>query len=170
MINYIATNDRKPAQSGCVGWGRTARQLHHHHPVCLVGIEYGLIKGSGGLRKGIAVWTAWHKEEISHRWLYFCSNCSRAYRSIGSIDQADLEVPDMFIFVSIGSGSGRGSMSYGTNSQVGIDITSEIGYMNSFEKNLMAFGRFNIGEELRWSSFSKTFDLRELPRIDTMKM
>jgi len=61
-------------------------------------------------------------------------------------------------------------MSYGTNSQVGIDITSEIGYMNSFEKNLMAFGRFNIGEELRWSSFSKTFDLRELPRIDTMKM
>jgi hypothetical protein len=33
--------------------------------------------------------------------------------------------------------------------------------MNSVGKNLMANGRFNIGEEVQGSSFSKTFDVRE---------
>jgi hypothetical protein len=91
-----------------------------------------------------------------------------AYRSIGSVDQADLEVPDTFSFLAIGSGSGSGSMSFGANSLVGIGTTRELGYTNSVSKNLMASGRFNLGEEVQWSSFSKTFDVQEQPRIDTM--
>jgi hypothetical protein len=52
-------------------------------------------------------------------------------------------------------------MSFGANSLVGIGTTRELGYMNSVGKNLMAGGRFNIGEEVQWSSFSKTFDIQE---------
>jgi hypothetical protein len=79
-----------------------------------------------------------------------------SYRSVGSIDQADLEMPDTFSFVAIGSGSGSGSMSFGSMSLAGIGTTNELGYTNSFGRNLMASGRFNIGEEVQWSSFSKT--------------
>jgi len=83
------------------------------------------------------------------------------YQSIGSVDQADLEIPDSFTVVAIGSGSGSGSMSFGAKSLAGIGTTRELGYMNSVGKNLMANGRFNSGEEVQWSSFSKTFDVRE---------
>ena len=82
-----------------------------------------------------------------------------AYRSVGSIDQADLEMPDAFAFTAIGSGSGFGSLSFGSSSLAGIGTTTELGYVNSIGKDLMASGRFNIGEEVRWSSFSKTFDV-----------
>jgi len=84
-----------------------------------------------------------------------------AYRSVGSIDQADLEIPDTFTFTAIGSGSGIGSISFSARSLAGIGSTSELGYMNSIGKNLMANGRFNIGEDVHWSSFSKTFDVQE---------
>jgi hypothetical protein len=84
-----------------------------------------------------------------------------AYRSTGSIAQADLEIPDTFTFTAIGSGSGMGSMSFGSRSLAGIGNTTELGYMNSIGKNLMAGGRFNIGEDVYWSSFSKTFDIGE---------
>ena len=82
-----------------------------------------------------------------------------AYRSVGSIDQADLEMPDAFAFTAIGSGSGFGSLSFGSSSLAGIGTTTELGYVNSIGKDLMASSRFNIGEEVRWSSFSKTFDV-----------
>jgi hypothetical protein len=84
-----------------------------------------------------------------------------SYRSIGSVDQADLEIPDTFTFVAIGSGSGSGSMSFGARSLAGIGTTRELGYTNSVGKNLMANGRFNIGDDVRLTSFSKTFDLQE---------
>jgi len=79
-----------------------------------------------------------------------------AYRSAGTIDQADMEIPDMFAFTAIGSGSGMGSMSFGSRSLAGIGTTAELGYVNSIGKDLMANGRFNIGEDVRWTSFSKT--------------
>ena len=82
-----------------------------------------------------------------------------SYRSIGSIAQADLKMPDSFVFTAIGSGSGTGSFSFGARSLVGIGNTTEIGYVNSIGKDLMANGRFNIGEDVRWSSFSGTFDV-----------
>ncbi len=81
-----------------------------------------------------------------------------SYRSIGSIAQADLELPDSFAFTAIGSGSGTGSFSFGARSLAGIGNTNELGYMNSIGKDLMANGRFNIGEDVRWISFAKTFD------------
>ena len=82
-----------------------------------------------------------------------------SYRSIGSISQADLEMPDSFAFTAIGSGSGTGSFSFGARSLAGIGNTTELGYMNSIGKDLMANGRFNIGEDVRWTSFAKTFDV-----------
>ncbi|MEI6841488.1 MAG: hypothetical protein WCK53_09490 [Methanomicrobiales archaeon] len=82
-----------------------------------------------------------------------------AYRSVGSIVQADLEMPDAFSFTAIGSGSGFGSISFGSRSLAGIGSTSELGYANSIGKDLMANGRFNIGEDVRWTSFAKTFDV-----------
>jgi len=82
-----------------------------------------------------------------------------AYRSVGSVDQADLEMPDSFGFTAIGSGSGFGSISFGSRSLAGIGSTTELGYVNSIGKDLMAHGRFNIGEDVRWTSFAKTFDV-----------
>ena len=81
------------------------------------------------------------------------------YRSVGSIDQADLEMPDSFSFTAIGTGSGTGSFSFGARSLAGIGTTTELGYVNSIGKDLMANGRFNIGEDVRWTSFAKTFDV-----------
>ncbi|MEI7433553.1 MAG: hypothetical protein WCJ93_04795 [Methanomicrobiales archaeon] len=78
------------------------------------------------------------------------------YRSVGSVVQADLEIPDTFTFAAIGSGSGMGSMRFGSRSLAGIGTTTELGYVNSIGKNLMANGRFNIQEDIHWSSFSKT--------------
>ena len=83
-----------------------------------------------------------------------------AYRSTGSIDQADLDLPDTFTLTAIGTGSGIGSMSYGSRSLAGIGTTGDLGYTNSVGKNLMASGRFTVGEDMQWSSFSKTFDIR----------
>lgn len=68
------------------------------------------------------------------------------YRSVKSVDQAGLEMPDTFSFVAIGSGSGFGSISFGSGSWAGIDKTTELGYVNSFSKDMMAFGQFNISE------------------------
>ncbi len=81
-----------------------------------------------------------------------------AYRSIGSIAQADLEIPDSFTFTAIGSGSGFGSFRFGSRSLAGIGNTTELGYTNSIGKELMVSGRFNIGGDVRWTSFAKTFD------------
>ena len=82
------------------------------------------------------------------------------FRSVGSISQADVEMPDSFAFTEIGSGSGTGSFSFGSRSLAGIGNNSELGYVNSMGKDLMASGRFNIGEDVRWTSFAKTFDVR----------
>jgi hypothetical protein len=83
------------------------------------------------------------------------------YQSVGSFAQADLEIPDTFTFTAMGSGSGLGSMSFGSGSLAGIGTTSELGYVNSIGKNLIANGQFNLGEDVHWSSFSKTFDMQE---------
>jgi hypothetical protein len=80
-------------------------------------------------------------------------------RSIGSIAQADLEIPDSFSFTAIVSGSGLGSISFSSSSLAGIGTANELGYVNSIGKDLMANGRFNIGEDVRWTSFAKTFDV-----------
>ena len=40
----------------------------------------------------------------------------------------------------------------------GIGTTTELGYVNSIGKDLTASGRFNIGEDVWWTSFAKTFD------------
>jgi len=68
-------------------------------------------------------------------------------------------MPDKFAFTAIGSGSGTGSFIFGSRSLAGIGTTTELGYVNSIDKSLMADGRFNIGEDLRWNSFAKTFDV-----------
>ncbi len=82
-----------------------------------------------------------------------------AYRSAGSVTQADMEIPDTFTFTAVGSGSGMGSMSFGSRSLAEIGPSGELGYMNSIGKDLMAGGRFTIGEDVQWPSFSKTFDI-----------
>jgi len=64
----------------------------------------------------------------------------------------------MFSFVAVGSGSGFGSMSFGSSSLAEIGTATEISYVNSIGKDLMANGRFTIGEDVRWTSFAKTFD------------
>jgi hypothetical protein len=105
-------------------------------------------------------------ETVITKSLFLTGNLN--YRSVGSIAQADLEIPDTLTFTAIGSGSGMGSMSFGSRSLAGIGTTNELGYTNSIRKNVMAGGRFNIGEDVRWTSFAKTFDVQEQPRIDTM--
>jgi len=84
-----------------------------------------------------------------------------AYRSVGSVDQADFEMPNTFAFTAIGSGPGTGSFIFGSRSLAGIGTITELGYVNSIGKDLMANGRFNIGEDVRWTSFAKTFDVVE---------
>ena len=90
---------------------------------------------------------------------YFVAADDLSYRSVGSIDQADLEMPDAFEFTALGSGSDTGSFSFGSRSLAGIGTTTELGCVNSIGKDLMANGRFNIGKEVRWTSFAKTFDV-----------
>ena len=68
-------------------------------------------------------------------------------------------MPDSFAFIPIGSGSGTGSFRFGSRSLAGIGNTTELGYVNSIGKDIMANGRFNIGEDVRWTSFGKTFDV-----------
>ena len=70
-----------------------------------------------------------------------------------------LDILDAFSFVAIGSGSGIGSYSFGSRSLGGIGTTTELGYVNSIGKDLMAGGRFSIGQDVRWTSFSKMFDV-----------
>ncbi|MCX6698358.1 MAG: hypothetical protein NTV68_00295 [Methanomicrobiales archaeon] len=50
-------------------------------------------------------------------------------------------------------------MNFGYPSLAGIGTTSGLGYVNSTGKDPMANGRFNIGEDVRWGSFAKTFDV-----------
>ena len=68
-------------------------------------------------------------------------------------------MPEAFGFVAIGSGYGFGSFNFGSSSLAGIGTTTELGYLNLISKGLMASGRFNITEEVRWTSFAKTFDV-----------
>ena len=42
---------------------------------------------------------------------------------------------------------------------MGIGTTTEPGNGNSIGKNLMTSGQFNLGEDVRWTSFVKTFDV-----------
>lgn len=68
-----------------------------------------------------------------------------------------MEIPDTFAFTAIGTGTGP--FSFGARSLSGIGSTSELGYANSIGKDLMASGRFNIGEDVRWTSFLMIFDV-----------
>jgi len=118
----------------------------------------GVTCGAGSLNAEGADFTATpYCETVISESMFMTDDLS--YRSVGSIAQADLEIPDTFSFTAIGSGSGMGSMSFGASSLAGIGSTSELGYSNSFGKTLMANGRFNIGEDVRWTSFAKTFDV-----------
>ena len=72
-------------------------------------------------------------------------------------DEPNLEMPDAFSFTAIGSGSGFGSMNFGSSSFVGIGTTTGLEYLNSIGKELVANWMFNIGEDVRWTSFTKTF-------------
>jgi len=107
--------------------------------------------------EGANVTASRYGETVVVRSLFMANDL--AYRSIGSISQADLEIPDSFAFTAIGSGSGSGPFSFGARSLAGIGNTTELGYVNSIGKDLMANGRFNIGEDVRWTSFAKTFDV-----------
>jgi hypothetical protein len=44
-------------------------------------------------------------------------------------------------------------MSFGSSSWAGIGTTTKLGYVNSIGKDLIANGRFIIGEDVRWTSF-----------------
>ena len=74
-------------------------------------------------------------------------------------------MPDSFAFIPIGSGSGTGSFRFGSRSLAGIGNTSEPGYVNPMDKEIMASGRFNIGEDVRWTSFSGMFDGQGLGEV-----
>jgi len=50
-------------------------------------------------------------------------------------------------------------MSSGFSSLAGIGTNTDLGYMNSIGKDPIANGRFNIGEDIRWTSFAKAFDV-----------
>jgi len=54
---------------------------------------------------------------------------------------------------------GTGSFSFGARSLAGIGTTTDLSYVNSIGRGLMGNGRFNIGEDLRGTSFAKTFDV-----------
>jgi hypothetical protein len=117
----------------------------------------GVTCGAGSLdAEGANVTATPYCETVVARSLFMADDLS--YRSVGSVDQADLEMPDSFSFTVIGSGSGTGSMSFGSRSLAGIGTTTELGYVNSIEKSLIAGGQFNIGEDVRWTSFAETFD------------
>ena len=47
---------------------------------------------------------------------------------------------------------GTESFSFGARSLAGIGTTTELGYVNSIGKDLMANGLFNIGEDVRWTT------------------
>ncbi|MEI6841407.1 MAG: hypothetical protein WCK53_09085 [Methanomicrobiales archaeon] len=50
-------------------------------------------------------------------------------------------------------------MEFGSRSLAGIGRATELGYVNSIGKDLMANVRFSIGEDVRWTLFVKTFDV-----------
>jgi hypothetical protein len=123
-------------------------------------VAAGVTCGAGSLDAEGASFTASpYCETVITRSLFMTGDLN--YRSAGSITQADLEVPDTYTFTAIGSGTGMGSTSFGSRSLAGIGTTTELGYGNSISKDLIAGGRFNIGEDVRWTSFSKTFDIQE---------
>lgn len=74
-------------------------------------------------------------------------------------DQHNVEMPDLFAFTPVGSGSGLGSMSLGPSSPAGISTATGIGYANPIGKDRIVSGRLTIGEDWQWSSFAKTFDV-----------
>jgi len=50
-------------------------------------------------------------------------------------------------------------MNFGSSSLPGTGMTTDLGYTNSVGKDLVASGRFNIGEDVWWSTITKTFDV-----------
>ena len=78
---------------------------------------------------------------------YFLPANDLSYRSMGSIAQAGLGMPDSSAFTAMGSVLCTGSLSFGARSLAGIGNTCEPGYVNSIGKDLTASGRFNIVEE-----------------------
>lgn len=115
----------------------------------------GVTCGAASLdAEGASVTATPYCETVITRSLFMADDLS--YRSVGSVDQADLGMPDSFAFTAIGSGSGTGSLSFGTRSLAGIGTANEIGYANSIKKSLIAGGRFNIGEDVRLTSFASS--------------
>ena len=149
----------RPFQHGEPGEVHRARHLRGEHdaPLCRAASD-GVTCGVDSLDVEGANFTATpYCETVITRSLFMADDLS--YRSVGSVDQADLEMPDSFGFTALGSGSGFGSLSFGSRSLAGIGTTAELGYVNSIGKDLMANGLFNIGEDVRWTSFAKTFDV-----------
>jgi len=56
------------------------------------------------------------------------------------------------LLLQLGTGSVTGAFSFGARSLAGIGMTTELGYVNSIGKELMANGLFNIGEHVRWTT------------------
>ena len=74
-------------------------------------------------------------------------------------DEPDLEIPDSFAFTAIRYRVGCRGVQLWCKESGGIGAITELGYVNSIGKDLMANGRFNLGDDVRWTSFAKTFDV-----------
>jgi hypothetical protein len=84
------------------------------------------------------------------------------YHSEGSISQADLETPDAMDFTVISNGSGLGTFTVDGMSISGIGNTTELGYVNAVHESMTVGGQFELGGEVRWTSFREAFDVPEI--------
>jgi hypothetical protein len=80
-----------------------------------------------------------------------------AYRSQGTISQADLEQPDSLDFVAVSTGDGSGRFLARSGSMAGIGPAGELGYRDGMHESVAMNGLFNLTGEVHWSSFSWAF-------------
>ena len=65
-------------------------------------------------------------------------------------------MPNSFAFTAVGSGLSTVPSALVRGVKLGLGIP-----VNSIAKDLVASGGFNIGEDVRWTSFAKTFDVQD---------
>jgi len=82
------------------------------------------------------------------------------YQSNINIQSLDI-TPDSFSIQAQASGNGRGTMTIAGYSLAGLTNTTTLGYQNSFHQTMTGVEKYQLAENFRWSSFSKTFDFPE---------
>ena len=88
------------------------------------------------------------------------SNGNLQYQSEGHIQALDI-TPDEVQFQALGQGDAFASMTLAGWSQAGLNNTTTLGYQNNFHQMQSSFGKFQMSENLHWTSFAQTFDFPE---------